>query len=330
MPLKQLTTRFLLTSSRPFIRAITLSLVLFIGSTYAQEALPTRGMTLGAHAFSPTTFIDNPFVRTYVRNSLGFGLTPNLRIPLTEIGRTEYSWNTGQLLYALMRFEFQGELREWLALKVQVNVTGRLANSTIPLITQGVVLVSGFELGGLFTVYRSSDVQLSLSAGVLNAGVTDVDIRRFVNALIDSGQLNPEVALVTSTPAMRAFTDARLAYGINDLFGIMAQARLLYGESTDRSTSGEWFSSFALFLDLNPSLRWDVPVGFGIGAKTHKEPGRANEGSRSLQSIFGRVGYVGAMDFDLGLDLSYTWIPLGTSPEKTAYVSAIVDVRLLF
>ena len=291
---------------------------------------PTRGMTVGGHTFSPTASMPDPFIRTFARNSLGFGRTPNLEIPLVEIGGTPYTWNSGNLIFSLIQFEFQGALREWLAFDAQINVTGRLANETIPLLSQGVVLITGYELGALFRVHRSEDMTLALAAGATNVGVTNVDLRRFISAIIDSNALTPNNFLVASTPSVHVFGEVRVAYGFNDLFGIMGQARLAYGEAAQRQASDRWFMTFAMLLDLNLQRRWNAPIGFAFGVKTSTNPGGANEDGRSIASFVSRVSYLGARDFELGVDLSYNRIPVTSLPDKTTFLAATIDMRLLF
>ena len=170
----------------------------------------------------------------------------------------------------------------------------------------------------------------ALSVGATSLGVTDVDLQRFVRALTDTGQITPDEELVTSTPAVQAFVDARAAYGFNDLFGLTAHARVLYGEAAQRSSSDRWSTMFGLMLDINPSQRWGAPVGFGIGIKTDNNPRGGNESGKRTTTIFGRVGYLGTRDFDLGLDIAYTRIPLQSLPERHVFISAVIDMRLVF
>ena len=318
--------------------SITLAAVVVCGASQAQEAeggtpsedLQVSTMTLGGHSFSPTSFLADPFIRTFARTSMGFGFTPNLEIPLVEIGGERYSWNSGQLIYSLLQFEFQAALREWLAFDAQVEVTGRLADETIPLLSQGVVLITGYELGALFNVHQTEAVTVALSAGATSAGLTDVNVGRFISALIDTGAITPDNSLVTSTPSVRAFAGLRLAYGINDLLGFLVQGNVSYGEAPQRRSSDQWFGLFAAVLDLNLSKRWNTPIGFGIGFKVNSNPGGSSEVGQTITSVLGHISYVGARDFNLGLDLSDNLVPVRSLPEKASFFAAEIDMRLVF
>ena len=62
---------------------------------------------------------------------------------------------------------------------------GRMADETPALISQGVTLVTGFDLGWLFQVARSERFSASGSLGVKNTTTTDVYLQRFVEGIIE-------------------------------------------------------------------------------------------------------------------------------------------------
>jgi len=286
---------------------------------------------VGGHSFSPTSFMPDPFIRTFARSSLGFGASPELKIPPVEIGGVQYELKTGQLVYALLEVEFQSALRPWLALDIQVNVNGRLANETISLLSQGVVLVSGSKLGFLFQAARTKDLTLAVSAGAYVGSLTDVNIGRFTSALMDSGVITPENAVSTTTPAVLAFTGIRGAWAINELVGILFDGELGYGEDPSDRRSDRWFYTLAAVADLNMTHQWKTPIGFSLGAKTETNPAGSNDAGENIISFFAGINYLGAQDFDLGVDLSYSLTPVPTLPgEKTQFLAAIIDMRLIF
>lgn len=318
--------------------ALALCVTVSLSLCHAQEPVHsdgspdslTRTMTIGGHTFTPTSFLPDPFIRTFARNTLGFGLSPSVDIPPIEIGGQQYSLKSGELVFALFQFEFQTAIRQRLAFDVQMSVLARLANETIPLISQGVVLVAGYEVGTLLEVYRSEKMTLALSAGATSDGTTDVDFQRFMTAALDTSEMTPDEALVATTPSVRAFGECRLAYSISELLGIMAQAKFAYGEPQDRSSFNKWFNTFTAILDVNPSRQWNAPVGFGLGVKTRTNPAGANENGQNITSVFGHISYVGARDFNLGLDIAYDLIPLANLSEKAKFFSAVIDMRLVF
>jgi len=326
------------TDLRRLATALALSFAVSLAVCHAQTSAQepqtvdpqARIMTVGVHTFAPSSFMPDPFIRTFARNSLGFGVSPSVEIPPVEIGGQQYSFSSGQLVFAKLQFEFQTAIRPWLAFDVQINVLARLANETIPLISQGVVLTGGYEFGGLFEVYRTDELTLALSAGATSDATTDVDFQRFIDAVADSGEITPDNALVTTTPSVLAFGEFRLAYSINELVGLMFQAKFAYGEGLERDSPNKWYNTFAAVLDLNPSRGWDTPIGFGLGLKTRTNPAGSQESGDNITSFLGRISYVGAKDFNLALDLSYETIPLDNLPEKASFISAVIDMRLVF
>jgi len=318
--------------------ALVLSVAISLAVCHAQDSAQelntvdpqARALTIGGHTFAPSSFMPDPFIRTFARNSLGFGVSPSVEIPPVEIGGQQYSLSSGELIYADLEFEFQTAIRPWLAFDVQVKVLARLANETISLISQGVVITGGYELSGLFEVYRTDKMTLALSAGATSDATTDVDFQRFIDAVADSGEITPDNALVASTPSVRAFGELRLAYSFNELMGLMFQGRLGYGEGLERDAPNKWFHTYAAVFDINPSRRWDAPIGFGLGLKTRTNPSGSHESGDNITSFLGRISYVGARDFNLALDVSYELIPLDNLPEKASFITAVIDMRLVF
>jgi hypothetical protein len=315
---------------------LAFALALEVAGAQDQATEPTSAafdpptMTVGGHAFSPTSFMPDPFIRTFVRNSLGFGISPEFDIPPFEVGGREYSLKSGQLVYALLEFEFQAALRPWLAFGAQITVNGRLATETLSLLSQGVVLINGYRLRALFDVARTKNLTIAVSAGAGNGGLVDISLARFITAFVDSGAITPENELVSSTPSVYTFSEIRLAYGVNDLLGFLFTGELAYGEDPADRRSDRWFVSLAALADFNMKRRWGAPIGFSLGARTKTNPTGREEAGQNVVSFLARVSYVGSRDFDLGVDLSYDIVPIATLPQKVKFISAVVDMRLIF
>jgi hypothetical protein len=171
---------------------------------------------------------------------------------------------------------------------------------------------------------------LSASAGTVNSGLTDLHVGRFVEALLDTGEITAENALVTTTPSMKARAGLRFAYGMNDLLGFMIEGDVAYGEAPQRGNPYRWFGMLGAVLDLDLTHRWNTPIGFGLGFRTRSNPTGPQGSGDYVQSYLARISYVGASDFDLGLELTYDFIPVRAFPEKVAFISGMIDMRLVF
>jgi hypothetical protein len=281
---------------------------------------------LGGHEFVPSSEIKDPFIRTFLRTGLGFGMTPELVVPLVTINDTSVVGLKGSLLYAVLDVEYQQTIRDWLAVRGRVQVVGRMADETPALISQGVTLLSAIDLGWLFRVHRSDRFLLSGSLGVRNSSTTDVYLQRFIDGIIENGKITKENRLVETTPTFRGEFGLHGAYAISDLTGLTFGTELEYGESIDRNVSGIWSYSLTAALDFNLLRTNGTPLGFVIGARTRPNP----LGQGTVQTFFGRIGYTGSREFSLGLDLGYERTRIRGQEKKQGFISALIDTRLYF
>lgn len=285
---------------------------------------------LAGHAFIPSSFIQEPFVRTYFRTGLGFGSTASLVAPLATLNGKPVVGVKGSLLFAMLGAEYQYALRRWLAVRGRLDVIGRMADETTALLAQGITLMSGFELGWLFRVSESERLLTSASLGIKNSSTTDVYIHRFVDGIVEAGEVLPGNRLVESIPTLRGTAGIHGAYVLSRLTGVTISGNLDYGESLDRSKPDSWYYSVALAFDFNLHSQSGVPVGFVVGGRTSSAPDVEGLGSGTMQDIFGRIGYTGSEEFALGLDMSYQFLPVRGISEKQNFITAIVDIRLNF
>ncbi len=322
---------------------IVLSGVVLLGVLCAPPALSqelSAGIVPGAsgnspgnlegHEFVLSSYLPDPFVRTSLRTGLGFGMTPELVVPLVTINDTSYFGLKGSLLFALLDLEYQQKIRDWLALRGSVRVIGRMANETPALISQGVTMFAVFELGWLIRIRESDGLFLSGSLGIRNSRITDVYLQRFVEGIIESGRITPANRLVQTTPTLRGVAGLHGAYAMSDLVGLTFSGDLDYGESGDRLSSGEWSYALGAAVDFNLLRSTGTPAGFVIGIETRSVPMGQRDVSESTLTFFGRIGYTGSKEFSIGIDLGYELTPVRGVEGKQGFLSALVDTRLYF
>jgi hypothetical protein len=322
-----------------FVSGIGLLLAMTVGMQARAQIFDTHDSTVGAgsargslagHEFIPSSFIRDPFVRTFLRTSLGFGITTSPVAPLVTVGGKPVVGPQGSLLFAVLDAEYQHAIRDWLAVRGRLNVIGRMADETPVLIAQGITLYSGFDLGWLFRLSESQRYSLSGALGVKNTSTTDVYLQRFIDGILDSGEILPQNKLVLATPTLRISTGIQGAYVLSTLAGVTIAANLDYGETAVRGEPDRWYYSVAAAVDFNLSKTSGVPVGFVVGVKTGSGPGVQGTEGRSEQDFFGRLAYTGTREFALGLDMSYALIPTRDMPEKQGFVTSTIDIRLFF
>jgi hypothetical protein len=285
---------------------------------------------LGGHEFVPSSYLRDPFVRTSLRTGLGFGMTPELVVPLVTINDTSLFGLKGSLLFALLDVEYQQRIRDWLAVRGRVKVIGRMADQTPALISQGVTLFSIFELGWLIRIEESDRFLLSGSLGVRNSSMTDVYLQRFIGGIIENGRITQANKLVQTTPALRGSAGLHGAYAMSDLVGLTFNGDLDYGESADRFSPAEWTYSLSAAVDFNLLKSTGAPAGFIFGMETRSLALGQWAGSQSALIIFGRIGYTGSREFSLGIDLGYELMSVRGMEGRQGFLSTLIDTRLYF
>ncbi len=289
-----------------------------------------RPGVIGGHEFIPTSFIEDPFVRTFMHTGLGFGSTINRITPPVVVHGQTLGERKADLMFALLMMEYQYAVRPWLAVRGRLDISGRMSTETTTLIAQGVTVLYGFDLGWIFKLAETDRYFFSGSLGLRNISTTDVYVQRFIDGILENGAILPTNRLVETTPSMRASSGLAGAYVLSRLVGITASGTVDYGESLDRSEPDRWYYSLQAAFDINMHSQNGVPVGFVIGGKTGSAPDAQGADDRTAQTIFGRIAYTGAEQFALGLDIGYQFIPIRTLPKKQNFLSATVDMRMYF
>jgi hypothetical protein len=109
---------------------------------------------LGGHYFTPSNSIKPPFILTHVRMSLGIGGINDLKYPLLDLGDKEFLYLQGDVFAALLSFEYQHAIKDWLAVYVRFGLIGRLGSDFGTLLRQGVNYATTFKIGWMYKYYE--------------------------------------------------------------------------------------------------------------------------------------------------------------------------------
>ena len=281
---------------------------------------------LGGHQFTVNTLTGDPFVKTYIRNTLGIGKSIDLFVPIIEIDDGQVLGLKGDLLKAILEFEYQQAVKDWVAFRVQVRVAGRLGTGTQSLLASGVTANTGFEFGWLFKLAEGEKTALSATLNLWNNSVTVVDFLGFVDGVVNP----PSQSLVKTVPSTRGGGGLRYAWAASDLVGFIFKSETGMGESVDRSNSDEWFFNFATAADFDLKTKTAVPLGLALGYKFDTFPEAGEELANVKHDLVFRISYTGTTDFLLSLDFSYGWFKVKDITESTKFTSTLLNLRYYF
>lgn len=282
---------------------------------------------LGGHYFTPSNEIRMPFILTHVRTSLGVGGMTDLKYPLIKIDDEEYYYMQGNVFVAILNFEYQHAVKDWLAVFTRFGLTGRLGSSLATLTKQGINYATTFDLGWLIKVYRDDKFVLSTSIEVTNGNYSIINLQQFINDVID-GVRDP--SLLRTNNSVFGLAGLKAAYGFNEFIGLNAVLDLGYGETIQRDLDNEFFTFSALNVDMNFYKLINTPLSLSLGY-IHSTYPRSNDGDVfNTNVIIAQVNYIGRTDFVLSLDMVFSR-ELSDSINPVVWVSSVMfSMRYLF
>ena len=284
---------------------------------------------LAGHRFIATTMVPNPFIRTQFRNTLGIGMSSGLTLPPVDIGGVEYRFESGKLLFSKFQLEYQQKVKEWLGVWGKFGLSARLGTETQSLLTQGVTVTTGFELGWLLRLWQTDNMLLSGTVQINNSSFTAVDLVGFVEGIID-GVPESDNSLVLTVPLMAGFTGLRYAWAMNQVVGLTAATKVGYGESPDRKQGNTWYFDAGAMVDFDFRRKYSAPVGIAAGARVSSVPDQDEDLNGSATSTVVRIDYIGRIDFNLGLEIKSTWYDVSSYDLSMRYTTATMDFRYYF
>ena len=272
---------------------------------------------LGEHKFMPNSVVKDPFIKTYIRNSVGIGQALDLDIPIVVIRDRTVFGLRGDLVFASLDFEYHHAVKEWLAVWGRFNILARLGNDTQSLLSQGLTANTGFEFGWLFKLMKKDNTMLSLSFSLENGSATIVNLLNFIDSIIGDDSSN--VSLVNNVQSLRGGSGLRFAWAASKLFGFYVTGELLYGQSAEVRGDSEFSYNIGGVLDFDLNAVSDLPFGIQVGYKYVNFPSPGESTTGDLNIFLFRIGYNKTSDLSIAIE---------SSINKTQYLNQTLNAGL--
>ena len=276
-----------------------------VNSTSDYTVIPV----LGEHKFMPNSIVKDPFIKTYIRNSVGIGQALNLDIPIVEIGDNQVLGLRGDLMFASLDFEYQHSVKDWLAVWGKFNILARIGNDTQAILSQGITAVTGFEFGWLFKLMRKDNTMLSLSLSLENGSATIINLLDFINRIIED-DYSFNNSLVNKIQSVRGGSGLRFVWSVSKLLGFYTTGELLYGQSTEVRGESRFFYNIGGVLDFDLNAVSDLPFGILVGYSQTNLQSSGDNTTGDLTIFFFRIGYNKTSDLSIGIESSFNKIPV--------------------
>ena len=256
--------------------------------------------SLNGHTFVSTDLVPDAQVRTYIRNNIGYTMTPEFDYPPVLVGGDTLAVLNGSLAYALLGMEYQNAIRDWIAVRAAIGLRTRLGTQAASLVNEGVNVASNFELGWLLRLRETQKTALSLSLDVTRQTLTLIDLRQFTEDVIDG---DPEPRLIDNVPMIRTKAGLRFAWAVSRPVGVTLLGEGSYGEAPHRGESDSWEYGLGASVDFDGHVAWDVPIGFALAYRESSLPVITEADHGKARQTLLRIAYTGKPDFLVALDL---------------------------
>jgi hypothetical protein len=292
----------------------------------ASRAAESKRPSLAGHVFTPNNVVPGPFITTFIRNSVGIGSAVDIEIPVPIVGGDTIIGFEGDLMFALLDFEYQHAVRDWLAARGQFTVQGRLGTNVGALLASGITASTGFEVGWLARLFRSDRTLLSADLKLASNNFTFVNVTDFVEDIIDGRPAQ----LVRGTPSVRGGGGLRFAWGASPFFGLTAVAETGYGESVEQGSENQWYFELGTTLDFDLLAVSEVPLGVVLGYKHDTFPESGDDISDDIDQGLLRVAYNKTSDFIVALDFTFERFESKNLDQTINFGSIGINLRYYF
>jgi len=281
---------------------------------------------LGDHVFVPVLTLTEPFLVTHVQTAVGLGWTVNSTTPvISPVDSSVIGIVGSDQLLAGIGFQYQQGVKDWLVVRLAVDVIGRLGTDTNSMLADGVTGALGYDISWMMRIYRAQTVLVSGSVGLSKSNATFVNVLDWYYAQ----QAGEDASLVNPRTSLEGFGGLHAAWGINRRFGLLGSLYASYGESFDGGGANRWHSDVRAALSYNMAQDLSVPLGLALAAGRNENDANADSDAGTwFWSV--RISEQGHDDFTIGLQLGSYYFDSAGQSDKLQFFDLTVDMRYYY
>lgn len=257
--------------------------------------------TVGTYRFLTTATVPDPFITSHFTSSVGVGMAGKVEIPLVIINEDTLSLS-GDLLFALLAFGYQGAASERVGLRVYGNGSTRVGTGAESIISQGVNAITRFGAGTTVMLTKSESLQLSAVADMVFGNLITVDLIQFAQDIADGNIKN--ASLLQSDDGVLLSTGVRGAYAFNGWMGLVANLEVGYLNSVRKEN---WGTRLGAAFSADLGQKGSIPLG--LQATVELDNMSIGTEGTTVSTYGGSAYYTGRDDFLLGVEMNILHIP---------------------
>jgi len=281
--------------------------------------------------FIPSDVINDPFITSFVKTSVGAGAVFDLYSYVKDLQGNIRDTLSGDLSYISAELQFQFAVNKWLALNGSYVGSGRLGNNPYTILTSGISYATGFTLGGKAKLWENKSMMLSGSVDFRSSEVFLYSVYDFVKEVIENGEIDSSSneSLLEKDNTTLTFFNLNYAYAPADWCGILAVAGWGIGNSFNGKDKGNVRLGTAVSVDFANIKHINFPIGL-LASVRYNSYAESGENTENV-IIFGfRIGYTGHKDFDIGIENTYQSLNYRLSDESIKTLLTSFKMRYYF
>ncbi len=281
--------------------------------------------------FIPSDVIDNPFITTFVKTSVGVGAAVDLKSYVKDLQGNVLDTLTGQLSFVSMNIVFQLAITDWLALNGSFGGTGRLGNNAYTILTSGISYATGYKLGAKIKIWENDQMMLSGIVDYSSSKIFLYSIYDFVKDVVESGGIDSSsrANLLEKDDVSSTILSLNYAYAPTDWCGILSVAGWGLGQTFGNKDKGNARFGLAASIDFDNIKYIGFPIGLLVGVR-YNSFSESGENTTNIFTYGLRIGYTGHKDFDIGLENTYQTLNYRLSEDKINTILTAIKVRYYF
>jgi hypothetical protein len=270
--------------------------------------------------------VPDPFIRTYFKMAMGLGKAFDVKTKIFVINGEPVLGLQGDLAFLGVDVEYSQALKDWVAFRASIAVSGRLGTNVGTLLSSGISTANGLEMGWLFKLLQSNKVMLSGDLSFSNRTFTIISVERFVEDIVAGRP--PQ--LTQKVPSTRVTGGARIAWGVSELFGMSGVLKTGYGESVNPLEGDKIFYTVGASVDFDLRAFSSVPLGINAGFATDSFPEGGEDIKSNISGTNFKIAYNGRPDFSVGLAFSGEQFKSESTEQNIRFGSVAFDLRYFF
>lgn len=281
--------------------------------------------------FIPSDVIDNPFITSYVKTSVGVGAALDLKSYIRDLQGNVLDTLTGKLSFVSMNIQFQLALTDWIALNASYGGAARLGSNAYTILTSGISYTVGYKLGAKIRIWGNDQMMLSGSVDYASGKVFLYSIYDFLKNVVESDTIDASSRnnLLEKDNVARTFVNLNYAYAPTDWCGILAVAGWGVGKTFKNKDKGNTRLGLAASIDFENIKYIGFPIGVLASIK-YNSYSESGENTTDVVTYGIRIGYTGHKDFDIGIENTYQSLNYERSDEKINTLLTAIKVRYYF